>query len=434
MNGFLRGLRENLGALEERNFRLLWLGQTGSTFGDGLSFVAIAFAVLQIGGTATDLGLVFAAYSLPNVVFLLAGGVWADRLPRNLVMIGSDAVRAGVQVGLAFLMLSGQAQVWQIMVAVALHGAASAFFVPASVGLIPQTLSSERLQQGNALLAISRSAAFVVGPAVSGILVAAFGPAIVFIIDAVSYLFSIATLALLRIERAVEAAVRQSFLTELRLGWREVRTRDWLLLSLMAFAVSNISLGAFMILGPVIVDRELGGAADWGLIQAIGSVGALVGGAIALRWKPARPLLVSFAVMLVAASRSLALIPPFPVAVIAACAFATLISVTISNTLWETVLQQRIPQGSLSRVSSYDWMVSLVFQPVAFAIIGPLADTIGEVPTLLLAAGIGVAAQVGALLVPSIRNMRRLELDADGQPPVDPPLEPPGEAAPLASA
>ena len=434
MNGFLRGLRQNLGALEERNFRLLWLGQTGSTFGDGLTFVAIAFAVLEIGGTATDIGLVFAAYSLPNVVFLLAGGVWADRLPRNLVMIGSDAVRAVVQLGLTVLLLNGSAQVWHIMLAAGLHGAASAFFQPASVGLIPQVLPPERLQQGNALLAISRSVAFVIGPALSGLLVAAFGPAIVFAIDAATYVFSILTLALLRIERAVSDAVRQSFLTELALGWREVKTRDWLIGSLTAFAVSNIALGAFMVLGPVIIDRDLGGAAEWGVIMTIGAVGSLVGGAIALRWRPARPLLVGFLVMLVAATRTLALIPPLPVVAIALCAMATFVAITISNTLWETVLQQRIPQASLSRVSSYDWMVSLVFQPVAFAIIGPLADTIGEVPTLLLAAGIGVAAQFGAILVPSIRNMRRLELDSGDGPPVEPPVEPPGEAAPVSPA
>jgi MFS family permease len=434
MSGFWRSLRENLGALEERNFRLLWLGQTGSTFGDGLTFVAIAWAVLEIGGTATDIGFVFAAFSLPNVLFLLAGGVWADRLPRNLVMIASDAVRATVQLGIAILLLTGQAEVWHIMVAAALHGTASAFFVPASVGLMPQVLRPERLQEGNALMAISRSVAFVVGPALSGLLVAGFGPAIVFAIDATTYLFSIVTLSLLRIGRVVGNAVRQSFVSELVDGWREVRSRDWLVGALAAFAVSNVSLGAFMVLGPVIVNRELGGAAEWGVIQTIGALGALLGGAIALRWRPARPLAVGFLVMLLAATRTLALIPPLPAVAIAICALATLVAITISNTLWETVLQQRIPQASLSRVSSYDWMVSLVFQPVAFAIIGPLADTIGEVPTLLLAAGIGIAAQLGALAVPGIRNMRRLELDPGEGPPVEPPVEPPGEAAPLTSA
>jgi MFS family permease len=411
MTRFMHRLRESLGALEERNFRLLWLGQTGSTVGDSLSFVAIAFGVLEIGGSATDLGLVFAAHSLPQVVFLLVGGVWADRLPRNLVMLGSDAVRAIGMVLLSVLFFTGTAEVWHVFVIAALHGAASAFFVPASVGLMPQVVSPARLQQANALMAISRSAAFVIGPAVSGILVAVGGPAVVFAIDAVSYLLSIVTLALLRLRRTVATAVRATFVSELAQGWREVRSRDWLIGALCAFAVSNVALGAFMVLGPVIIERELGGAAEWGFISAVGAVGSLVGGAVALRWKPARPLVVGFLIMLLAASRTLSLIPPLPVVWIALTMFATFGAITISNTLWETVLQQRIPQASLSRVSSYDWMVSLVFQPIAFVVVGPLAATIGEAPTLLLAAALGVVANTTPLLLPGIRNMRRLDVE-----------------------
>jgi MFS family permease len=419
MSGFVRGLRSNLGALEERNFRFLWLGQTGSTIGDGLTFVAIAFAVLGVGGTATDIGIVFAAYTLPNVVFLLAGGVWADRLPRNLVMVGSDALRAAVQTVLAILLFTGSVEIWHIIVAAALHGSASAFFVPASTGLMPQVVSPGRLQQANALMALSRGAAFIVGPAASGVLIAASGPGLVFAIDAVTYVLSIVTLALLRLQRPAAPAERASFLSELADGWREVRSRGWLLASLLTFAVSNVAMGSFMVLGPVIVDRELGGAAEWGLILTAGAVGGLLGGAVALRWRPARPLVVGFGVMLVAATRTLSLVPPLPVLVIATASLATFAAITIANTLWETVLQQRIPQTSLSRVSSYDWMVSLVFQPLAFVMVGPLAAAIGEVPTLLLAAAIGLAANAGVLLVPSVRNMRRLEQDTTVEPAIE---------------
>ncbi|MDH4334158.1 MAG: MFS transporter [Chloroflexota bacterium] len=422
MTGPLHRLRESADALSERNFRLLWLGQTGSTFGDGLTFVAIAFAVIGLGGSATDLGLVFAAYSLPNVVFLLAGGVWADRLPRNLVMLTSDGIRAVVQTGFAYLLFSGSAEIWHLIVVAALHGTSSAFFVPAATGLMPQVVSQPRLQQANALMAISRSLAFIIGPAVSGIIVATFGPGWVFAIDAATYVLSLVTLAALQIDRQAAVAERASFLSELAHGWREVRSRDWLIASLLAFSLSNIGLGAFMVLGPLIIDRELGGAADWGLILTVGSLGALLGGAVALRWKPGRPLLVGFLVMLVGVTRTLSLIPPLPVLVLALTSLGTMMAITLSNTLWETVLQERIPQGSLSRVSSYDWMVSLVFQPVAFALVGPLADAIGEAQTLLIASAIVVAGNAGILiLVPSVRRMKRLELE-------DPPL-PASEAA-----
>jgi hypothetical protein len=180
-----------------------------------------------------------------------------------------------------------------------------------------------------------------------------------------------------------------------------------------------VALGAFMVLGPVIVDRELGGAAEWGAILTAGAVGALIGGGVALRWRPARPLVIVFGVMLVAGSRTLALVMPFPVVAIAVASLATLAAISISSTIWETVLQQRIPGASLSRVSSYDWMVSLVFQPVAFALVGPLAATIGEVPTLLLATAIGLAADGGVLLVPSVRNMRRLDLEPSAEVPAE---------------
>ena len=413
-------LRENFAALEERNFRLLWLGQTGSTIGDGLTFVALAFAVLSIGGTATDIGIVFVAFFLPNVIFLLAGGVWADRLPRNLVTLTSDAVRAIVQISLAVLLVTGSAQVWMLVIATALHGAASAFFVPASTGLMPQVVSPGRLQQANALMALSRGAAFIVGPALSGLLVAAGGPGLVFGIDAVTYVLSIVTLALLRIERPAQPAERATFIHELVEGWREVRSRDWLLTSLVAFGVSNAAMGSFFVLGPVILNAQPTGPAEWGFILTIGALGALIGGAVALRWKAARPLLVGFAVMLVGATRTLALIPPMPALVIALTALATMAAITISNTLWETVLQQRIPQAALSRVSSYDWMVSLAFQPLAFVIIGPLADTIGNVQTLLLASAVALAANLGVLLIPSVRNMRRFDLDPEPGAPVNP--------------
>jgi MFS family permease len=324
---------------------------------------------------------------------------------------------------LALLLFTGTAEIWHIFIAAALHGSASAFFTPASTGLMPQLVSPGRLQQANALMAVSRGAAFIIGPAVSGILIALSGPGLVFAIDAVSYVLSIVTLALLRIPPKAAPVEQASFVSELGQGWREVRSRSWLLASLLTFAVSNVAMGSFMVLGPVIVDRELGGAAEWGLILTAGAVGGLLGGAVALRWRPARPLVVGFGVMLVAATRTLSLVPPLPVVVIAVASLATFAAITIANTLWETVLQQRIPQTSLSRVSSYDWMVSLVFQPVAFVMVGPLAAAIGEVPTLLLAAAIGVAANAGVLLVPSVRNMRRLELDTT--------VEPSAETAPI---
>src|SRR5206468_8004596 len=176
---------ELFGALRERRFRLLWLGQATSTLGDGLVPVALAFAVIQtLDGSPTDLGIVLAAQTLPLVAFVLAGGVWADRLPRQMVMLVSDVVRGAVQATMAVLLLSGNAELWHLVVLAAIYGTAQAFFQPAATGLVPATISAERLHQANALLGLSRSLAFVVGPAVSGVVAAVTNPGIVFVVDA----------------------------------------------------------------------------------------------------------------------------------------------------------------------------------------------------------------------------------------------------------
>jgi MFS family permease len=165
-------LPETLAVLREREFRLLFLGQAVSWLGTGMVGVALAFAVLSVTGSASDLGFVFAARSVPLVVFLLAGGVFADRLPRRRVMIAADLARLGSQGLLAALLVTGNARLWQIVVLVTVDGAGTAFFNPAVTGLVAQTVSPERLQQANALRALTMSAGEVGGPALAGVLVA----------------------------------------------------------------------------------------------------------------------------------------------------------------------------------------------------------------------------------------------------------------------
>src|SRR5687767_519735 len=132
---------EMFGALKERQFRLLWLGQATSTLGDGLVPVALAFAVIgSLDRGPTALGIVLAAQTLPLVAFVLAGGVWADRLPRQVIMLVSDVVRCLVQATLAILLLTGTAEVWHLAVLMAIYGTAQAFFQPAATGLVPATI------------------------------------------------------------------------------------------------------------------------------------------------------------------------------------------------------------------------------------------------------------------------------------------------------
>lgn len=394
-----------LGALSEPQFRLLWIGQSTSALGDGLTFLAIAFAVLHIGGKATDLGLVFAAFFVAYISFVLVGGVWADRLPRQLVMVAADVLRAVVQVIIGFLLLTGEAHVWQLAIGVAVYGAATAFFQPASTGLIPQTVSAGRLQQANALMSISRNGGSILGPPISGLIVAFAGPATVFMIDAATFAISAVSLLLLKPIQRVSPEDRQSFLAELTGGWREVLARPWIAAALVAFGIGNASGAAFSILGPVIADDQLGGAAAWGLILTGGALGGVIGGLLALRIRPRRPLLVGFAVLSLVALQPLSLVGPAPVLLIAGAFLLGFGAGELINTWWYTLLQQHVPEHARSRVSSYDSLVSFIFQPLGFLAVGPLSEAIGFTATLVGAASLLLLTYITVGLLPSIRSV-----------------------------
>jgi MFS family permease len=215
------------GALRHANFRLLFLGQAISSLGDRLVPVALAFAVLDLTGSVTDLGLVAAAQTVPLIAFVLLGGVWADRLPRQRVMLASDAVRAVAQGVSALLLLQGQAHVWQLAALQAVYGGAEAFFGPASTAVVPQTIESGDLQQANALMALSGNVAAVLGPAFAGVIVATIGAGWGLAIDAGTFVASAIFLALMRVKPVILAS-RASTLAELRAGWQAFRSRTWL--------------------------------------------------------------------------------------------------------------------------------------------------------------------------------------------------------------
>ena len=402
-------LRRRLGPLEERPFRLLWIGRTISAAGDALVPLALAFAVLDLSGSAADLGLVLAALFTARVVFILAGGVWSDRLPRQLVMVAADLVRAGVHSAVAVAFFTDSIQVWHLIVSSALFGAASAFFGPASTGLVKTIVSPGRLQQANALLGISDGAVSIFGPALAGLLVTTSGYGVVFALDAATFLASAGFLLAMRLPRAVERHVPTTFLSDVARGVGEVRRRTWLWTAFIAFALSNLSIAAWFVLGPLVVATELGGASRWGLILTGGAVGGVAGSAVALRWRPARPLVPAFVLMLSVPLELLALVPPLPVPVLMVAAALALASIAIGNTLWHTMLQQHVPRETISRVSALDWMVSLVFLPLGYTTAGPLADAIGLDATLVLAAVLGASANLAILLVPTVRHLRRTE-------------------------
>ena len=398
-------IRHRLGALQEPRFRLLWTAQSLSSAGDSMMLVAVPFAALQIGGSATAVGLVFAAGLATRIALTLVGGVWADRLPRQNVMIAADLVRGVGQAAGAFVLLTGVAELWQLALIAAIHGSGAAFFTPAATGLIPETVSPPRLQQANALIGVSRNVFRVAGPALAGVLVYMYGPGWVYAIDALTFALSAAFLV--RLPVSATRPSRKKFAADLVDGWRVVTARSWVWASILYFAVWNFATAMFFVLGPVVSDRELGGARDWGLILAGGAIGSVIGSLLALRVRPRRLLSTGYLLSGVAALPPILLIRPFPVLVIAAAAVVTWVTLAFTVTLWQTALQERIPREALSRVVSYDWLGSLVLMPVGFAVAGPLAGAIGIDATLWLAAGLLFGSSIAVVLVPGVRRVTR---------------------------
>jgi MFS family permease len=395
--------------LRERDFRLLWLGQATSAFGSSLVPVALAFAVIDLTGSPSALGLVLSAGLGSRVCLLLLGGVVADRLPRRQVMLAADALRATTQAFVAALLLSGTAHVWELLVLFAVYGAGDSFFSPASTGLVPETVSADRLQQANSLMGLGRDAARVSGPALAGVLVAFVGPGVAFAVDAATFVVSSASLALLQLPTGVRNGKQPGLLADLHSGWRELTSHSWVWLMILQFSLSSLFLAPYYVLGPFVAQSELGGAAAWGAIGTCGAIGAALGSGLALRVTPPRPLFTGCLSVSLCALAPALLARPFPTAAIGAAAALGFGAASFSDTLWFTALQKRIPPAALSRVSSYDWLGSLVLQPGGYALAAPAAAAIGVGATLLAGAAVQASVCFGVALTPGVRGLRSKE-------------------------
>jgi MFS family permease len=391
------------GALAEREFRLFFSGQLVSLLGDSFSSVALAFAILDIASPSA-LGIVFAARSAPLVCFLLVGGVFADRLSRRTVMIVADVTRMCCQGGTAVLVLSGSAHVWEIAILQAVSGAATAFFNPAATGLTPMTVSEELLQEANALRGISMSAAGLVGLALGGLLVHAAGPGWALVVDAVSFGVSAFFLLLLHLPAQVKLAP-QSFLRDLRDGWREFVARTWVWVIVLAASLGNMFTSFFVVLGAVVSKESLGGALAWTLILVGLSVGSLAGGFVALRVHVRHPLYFGSSLLAFLGAPMALLAVHAPVWLVAIAAVFTGAGNMVFNALWETALQRHVPPAALSRVSAYDWFGSLAFQPLGLVLAGVLAGAIGTSAALWLGAAGTLLSTAMCLATPSVRHL-----------------------------
>lgn len=390
--------------LRRRDFRLLLSGQGVSVLGDRMVVVALAFAVLEVGGSAAAVGLVLAAGIVPMVGSVLIGGVVADRVSRRGVMVGADLVRVISQGTMAALLVAGAAEVWMLAALAAVTGAGTGFFNPASTGLLPQLVPPEELQPANALRSSVVSLGEILGPLTAGLIVAAAGAGWAIAVDSATFAVSAACLSLLRVSPTPEREP-SSFLGDLRGGWDAFRTRRWVWTFVVYFAIANVMWGAWSGLGPVVADRELGGAAVWGTVLAGFGVGALAGSVLATWAKPRRPLVV------VAVSEAFFALPiaflaaaaPVPALVIGT--FLSGAGMMVGMSVWESTLQRHIPEQWLSRVTAYDWFGSFAFYPIGLAMWGPISVAIGISTTLWIAFGVFMACVLALLAVPDVRRL-----------------------------
>jgi MFS family permease len=406
--------------LRHREFRFLWLAQSSSVIGDYLVLVALALFVIGQTGSASDLGLVLAAKALPLVGFLLVGGVWADRLPRHRVMMAADLIRFALHGLLAVLIFAGAVPIWQLIAIEMLYGSAEAFFRPAADGLLPQTVPEQDIQQARAITAMSNNLAEFAGPALATALVLGAGAGWAFALDAATFLLSAAFLSRVRPRRrgaagTVEAegvtatAASGGMWSEIRAGSREVRSRPWVWATLLSFcAALFFALAPWFVLGPIIARGQYGHVSVYGILEATVGLGTILGALAGVGWRPRFPMrtamlaIMAWPVAAILYASGTTLFVVLPVTLLAGSGIA------VFDILWTTALAERIPPGRLSRVSSFDWMISGALLPLGYAIAGPLGSAVGVVPVMVGGSVLALVAFVLGLLPRDTRMLERI--------------------------
>jgi len=420
------GPRQLLRVLRHRDFRLLWLANSASVVGDRIVLVALALFVVDLTGSAADLGFVLAAYSLPLIFFLLVGGVLADRLPRHLVVVATDLVRFALHGLLTVLILTGEVRIWQLVVIGVLSGSAEAFYRPAATGLLPQTVPEEEIQEANAVTTMFANLAEFAGPALATVLVLGFSPAAAFGIDALTFLVSAALLVRVspreRGERgehgehgepAAVPASPASVWADMRVGFAEVRSRAWVWATLAAFCIALFcALAPLFVVGPIVAREQYGDIAVFGYVFAAFGAGTVAGSLTALRWRPRYPMRQAMTCVLLWPGAIALFAIGAPLAVVLPAMVVAGTGVALFDVWWLTALAERIPPDKLSRVTSYDWTVSLGLVPLGYVLAGPAGEALGETEVLLGGAIVAFVVLALGLLPRETRMLERLDAPA----------------------
>ncbi|MEU8301798.1 MFS transporter [Micromonospora sp. NPDC048909] len=395
----------DLSLLRRRRFALLFAGRTISIFGNAFGPIAIAFGVLALpGATAGTLSAVLAGHAVPQLGLMLLGGVIGDRLPRHRVLVAAETLSGCAFAALAAMLLTGWAPLPPLVGAAFVAGAASALLLPALTGVMPELVDADRLRPANALLRLGGSAATIGGIAIAGAAVAVLGPGVALAIDAATYFTAAALLAGLR-TRGPTARARRGVWTDLREGFREFTSRQWLWAVVASAAVLNAgTAAAFTVLGPILAAERFGAVA-WSVILAGYTAGMLLSVVAILRIRPVRPLRTATFVTPLLAAPLAAMGFGAPVAVTAAAAFCAGAAFNVFSVLWETTLQQRVPAAALARLTSCNYVVALSLKPAGIYLAGHSSTGFGIGPTTVAAGAVLLAAGLAPLASPQVRQL-----------------------------
>lgn len=391
-------------------FRRLILARVISNFGNGLGPVAVAFGVLGLpGATASDLSKVQAALFLPLVVFMLIGGIVADRFPRALVVGASDIVLGALVVFSGVLFLTDQQSVGKLIIISFISGTLAALWWPAFTGITPEIVAEEDLQSANSVVSFASNATNIFGIVAGGMIVAAIGPGWAILGDGITFLVAgILVLQLRKFGKRRETNEHApTVLDDLVHGWREFSSRHWVVAVVLGYTIIAMGLEAvFAVLGPYNAKLNLDGARPWSWIMAAMSVGMALGVVISMRIRPKHPLILGMSAQVGMVLFIVTMSVTNNVGLIMAAAFCCGVGMDLFMVLWQTALQTNIPRDSLSRVSSYDAFGSLAMAPLGLIVAGPAAQHFGVGTTMRT---IGIMIGVTVLIVLAMPSVRRLE-------------------------
>jgi MFS family permease len=409
--------RQSFAPLAERNFAWYYASNFVNLGGSMMAAIALTFAVLDkiTDHSTTALGEVLAARTIPMLVLLLFGGVIADRLPRTLLLQASNLLSGASQGVVAWLVITGHAELWMVIVLQAVNGAASSVGFPALSSLMPQLVKRDQLQQANALMSLSRGGLTIMGPSVSALLVVTVGSGWALAVDAATWIASAGLLLGVRIPARPPAAAAPppNMLRELREGWTTFTSSTWLWLGVLVFAVLNgIQAGGWYMLGPAFAEHTIGREA-WGWVLSAQSFGVVVITLVLLRVQLKRPM---YAGMLACALAGIPMVilgvsPQLVLLLVAA--FIGGAGVEMFGIGWDTAMQEHIDEKMLSRAYSYDALGSYVAMPIGQLVYGPLGVAFGYRDVIVLS---GIAYGGICLLTLASRSVRTLRRSSAREP------------------